>query len=791
MSEENENKANGEEKKLKIPDVLPVLALRDIVMFPYMVLPIFAGRSKSKQAVDRALSSDRLLLLLTQKEPGEEDPQPQDLHTTGTVAMIVRMLKLPDGRMRVLLQGITRGKVEGFETGDESIISARISPVEDREPARDTLRNRALLKNCREKFEQTLRLGKAMPSESLVLVQNVAEYGKVSDLIAAHLDLSLDDAQTLLAEPVSIRRMQKVHELLSQELEMLNVQNQISMKVQGEMDRHQKEYFLRQQMKAIQKELGEDDEAQEDIQAYRERMDKLELSEATREELTRQIDRLERMHPDAAESTVLRNYVEWMLDLPWGINTPDNLNLPHAEQILNKDHFGLDKVKTRILEYLSVRKLTSAQRGPILCFVGPPGVGKTSLGRSIARALKKQFVRVSLGGVRDEAEIRGHRRTYVGAMPGKIIQELKKAESGNPVFMLDEVDKIGADFRGDPSSALLEVLDPEQNQSFVDHYLGVPFDLSNVLFIATANQLEPIQPAFLDRMEVIEIHGYTEEEKIEIAKRHLIPRQREKNGLTPALIRFTTPALRQVIALYTREAGVRNLERELGAICRKVAHRVASGDTQPVRITPANLETFAGPAKLFRHQLLEEDTVGVTPGMAWTPYGGDILFIEVTLLPGKGKLTLTGSLGEVMKESATAALTFLRSQAEVLGIPLERFEDRDIHIHVPEGATPKDGPSAGVTLTTALCSAFTGVPVRRDVAMTGEITLRGRVLPVGGIKEKVLSAKRAGITTILLPEKNAKDLQELKEDAREGMTFILLKDAREAVNAATVRPLFP
>ena len=514
------------------------------------------------------------------------------------------------------------------------------------------------------------------------------------------------------------------------------------------------------------------------------------MSEEARAEVKKNIERLQKMHPESAESTVVRTYLDWMFELPWNASTKDNLNLKRAKKILNEDHFGLDKVKERILEYLSVRKLTSKAKGPILCFVGPPGVGKTSLGRSIARALNKKFVRISLGGVRDEAEIRGHRRTYVGALPGKIIQELKNAGSHNPVFMMDEVDKIGMDFRGDPSSALLEVLDPEQNNTFVDHYLGVPFDLSKVLFITTANLLEPIQPAFRDRMEVIEIHGYTEEEKIEIAKRHLILRQIESNGLNKNLIEFTDGALKNLIALYTREAGVRNLEREIGNICRKIAHQVALGRKKLYKITIRNLEKYAGIPRLFRDQLLEENSVGVSTGMSWTPYGGDILFIEVKLIPGKGALLLTGSLGDVMKESATAALSYMKASAAELGIPIEKFEKNDIHIHVPEGGIPKDGPSAGVALTTALISAFTGIPVNREIAMTGEITLRGKVLPVGGIKEKVLAAARAGIRKIILPEKNRKDLTEIKEGHIQGVDFIFVREIRDAVNVALVSKIF-
>jgi ATP-dependent Lon protease len=788
-NEDIELKEEEIEEKLNIPDTLPVLVLRDIVVFPYMIVPLYVGRAKSKRAVDKVLNGDRMILLLTQKDPNVEDPRGEHMYSTGTVGLIVRMLKLPDGRMRVLVQGISRVKVGPIKDNGRTM-DARVRVIEDKEPKRITMKDKALIKNVREKFEQTGRMGKQIPNEMFVIVENIEEPGKLADIISSNLDLKISDSEKILSEERSMKRLAKVYEFLTYELEMLNIQNQINLKAQGEMDKNQREYFLRQQLKAIQKELGEDAEGPEEISGFLKKMKEIKLSDEAKKEVEKNIDRLRKMHPESAESTVVRNYLEWMLELPWGVFSRDNLNIRRAKTILNQDHYGLEKVKERILEYLSVRKLTTRAQGPILCFVGPPGVGKTSLGRSIARALNKKFVRVSLGGVRDEAEIRGHRRTYVGALPGKIIQEIKKANANNPVFMMDEVDKIGTDFRGDPSSALLEVLDPEQNNSFVDHYLGVAYDLSKVLFITTANMLEPIQPAFKDRMEVIHLHGYTEEEKIEIARRHLIPRQLDANGLTKKLIDFTTGAIKNLIALNTREAGVRNLEREIGAICRKVAHKVALGEKRLHKITTRNLEKYTGPPKLFRDQLLEENTVGVATGMAWTSYGGDILFIEVKLMPGKGKLILTGSLGEVMKESATAALTFLKSKCETLGIEPEKFEKSDIHIHIPEGGTPKDGPSAGVSLSTALCSAFTNVPVNRQIAMTGEITLRGKVIPVGGIKEKVLAAKRAGITTIILPEKNKKDLADIKEIYLTGINFIFGKNITDVVDMALTKKVF-
>ena len=784
----NKKIIDGDEK-LNIPNILPVLVLRDIVVFPYMIVPLYVGRPKSKRAVDKALNSNRMILLLTQEDADIEDPTPDEVYKFGTVALIIRMLKLPDGRMRVLVQGISRVNVQSLEDNGKIILS-KSNVIEDKEPKRMAIKDRALIKNVREKFIQTGKLGKQIPNEIFVIAENIEEPGKLSDIIASNLDLRITDSQKILEEEDSMKRLQTVYEFLTYEVEMLNIQNQINLKAQGEMDKNQREYFLRQQLKAIQKELGEDGEGVEEIKNYLKKAEEVKMPEHAKKEVEKNIDRLRKMHPESAESTVVRNYLDWMLDLPWFVSTKDNLNLKRASTVLNKDHYGLKKVKERILEYLSVKKLTTKIQGPILCFVGPPGVGKTSLGKSIAKAMNKKFVRISLGGVRDEAEIRGHRRTYVGALPGKIIQNIKKAGSNNPVYMMDEVDKIGADFRGDPSSALLEVLDPEQNNSFTDHYLGVQFDLSKVLFITTANLLEPIQPAFRDRMEIIHIHGYTEEEKIEIAKRHLIPRQIEVNGLNDKLIVFTGGSLKTIISLYTREAGVRNLEREIGNICRKVAFQVGLGKKKLYKITIKNLEKYAGPAKLFKDQLLEENTVGVATGMAWTPYGGDILFTEVKLIPGKGKLTMTGSLGDVMKESATAALSFLKSEAKKIPIDYNKFEKNDIHLHIPEGGIPKDGPSAGITLTTALCSAFSGVAVNREVAMTGEITLRGKVLPVGGIKEKILAAKRAGIKKIILPEKNKKDLLELKDVYLRGIEFIYVKNIEDAVNAAMMESIF-
>jgi len=793
MSEDNKKKEKKTKKisddKLQIPDKLPVLILRDVVVFPYMIVPLYVGRAKSKRAVDVALNSDRLIVLMTQKNPLVENPKIKDLYLTGTAALIVRMLKLPDGRMRVLVQGVSRVKIKAINSGGKVVLSS-IKVIEDKEPKRLTLKHKALMKNVKEKFHSISELGKIIPNEIQIILENIEEPGKMADIIASNLALKIENSEKILSEENSVKRIEKVYEFLTNEFELLNMQNQINLRAQVEMEKTQKEYFLRQQIKAIQTELGENTEINDEINVYKEKLKALKISDAALDEIKKNIDRLGKMHQDSAESNVIRNYLDWMFGLPWSKSGKDNNNVKRAEAILNRDHYGLDKVKERILEYLSVKKLNSKSQGPILCFVGPPGVGKTSLGKSIAKALNKKFVRISLGGVRDEAEIRGHRRTYVGAMPGKIIQELKKVGKNNPVFMMDEVDKIGKDVRGDPSSALLEVLDPEQNNSFSDHYLGVPFDLSKVMFITTANLLEPIQPAFRDRMEIIQIHGYTEEEKIEIAKRHLIPRQIESNGLSNKIIKFSKGAVQNLIALYTREAGVRNLEREIGNVCRKVAHKVAKGEKKSFNITVNNLEKYAGYIRMFRDQLLEEDSVGVATGMAWTQVGGDILFIEVKLIPGKGNLILTGSLGNVMKESAKAALSYIKASAKDIKVKLENFEKHDIHIHIPEGGIPKDGPSAGITLITALYSAFTNIAIDRMVSMTGELTLRGKILPVGGIKEKILAAKRAGIKKIILPDKNRNDLKDLKESYLKGIEFCFAKRVKDAVNIALVKNIY-
>jgi ATP-dependent Lon protease len=774
------------DQKLQIPPKLPVLLLRDIVVFPYMIAPLFVGREKSKNAIDNALSSHRMILLLTQKDMEVEDPKREDVYDVGTVALIMRMLKLPDGRVRILAQGLIRAKIESFED-EQGFVQAQISVIHEPELPDKGIEAEALIRNVRNGLEKATSLGKNLPPEVLIIAANVEEMGRLADLTAANLELKVDEAQKILEIVDSSQRLKRVYELLTKELELLDMQSRISTEAKGEMDKLQRQYFLRQQMKAIQKELGEGTELQEEIKAYQDRLVKLKVAEEVREELEKQISRLAQMHPESAETAVVRTYLDWMFALPWDKTTVDNLDLRKAKKILDEDHYGLEKVKERILEYLAVRSLSKKIKGPILCFVGPPGVGKTSLGRSIARALGRQFIRISLGGVRDEAEIRGHRRTYVGAMPGRIIQGIRRTGSANPVFMMDEVDKIGADFRGDPSSALLEVLDPEQNFSFRDHYVGVPFDLSKVMFITTANLLDPIQPAFRDRMEILDLPGYMEEEKLQIALQHLVPKQVREHALTEKLITFTEGAIKKIISLYTREAGVRNLEREIASICRKVARKVAEGKKKLYRITSQNIESYLGPPKIFKDQLLKKDQVGVATGVAWTASGGEILFVEVTKMKGKGNLSLTGSLGDVMKESAQAALSYARAHAEQFGIKVDFFAENDFHIHIPEGAIPKDGPSAGVTIATALISVLTNMKVMRDVAMTGEITLRGYVLPIGGVKEKVLAAQRAGVRRMILPAPNKKDLIDIPQKVKKEMEFIFVEEIQDVFEHALIK----
>jgi ATP-dependent Lon protease len=772
-----------DDEQVKIPERLPLLPLRDMVVYPFIIAPLSVAREVSIQAVDQALAENRMILLTAQKDKDDEEPAEGDLFTTGTVAVIMRMLKLPDGRIRVLVQGVCRARVKEI-VGTRPHFQARIERVSDQAHDPDSIEMEALMRSVKRLLERASGLGKNLPSEVMVIAGNLEDPGRLADLTASNLELKVEEAQEVLETLDPIARLKRVHDFLKRELDLLSMQREIDSLARDEMDRSQREYYLRHQMKAIMMELGEGNELAEEIDQYREKAAALKMSKEAREELDRQLKKLERMHPDSSEAGTVRNYLDWMTTLPWGKHTRDNLDLDKAAKILDEDHYGLERIKERILEYLAVRKLRKKSKGPILCFVGPPGVGKTSLGRSIARALGRKFIRQALGGVKDEAEIRGHRRTYVGAMPGRIIQGLHQTGSCNPVFMLDEVDKIGADYRGDPSSALLEVLDPEQNFSFRDHYLGVQFDLSDVMFITTANLLDPIQPAFRDRMEVIRLAGYTEEEKLIIAQRHLVPRQIEENGLSPDEIDFSDNALKAIIRDYTREAGLRNLERSIGAVCRKVARQVAAGNKRKARVIASSLEGYLGPAPSTREEAMKEDQVGVATGLAWTEAGGDVLFVEATTMEGRGNLILTGHLGEVMKESAQAALSFARSRSSELGIPTGFFEARDVHVHVPEGAIPKDGPSAGITMATAMLSAFADVAVSRAVAMTGEITLRGNVLPVGGIKEKVLAARRSGLKTVIVPETNRKNLEEIPRALRRDLEFVFVEHIQDVFEIA-------
>jgi ATP-dependent Lon protease len=777
-----------DDEPVKIPEVLPVLPLRDIVIFPFMIVPLYVSRDRSIKAVDQALADNRMILLVAQKRQDDEDPGPDDVFNVGTVALIMRMLKLPDGRIRVLVQGVGRARIQSFEDGHPHL-QARVEPIAEPETAEKGLEVEALMRNVKAALEKSANLGKPISPEVIVIATNMEEPGRLADLTASNLDLKVEGAQEILEAIDPVERLRRVHELMAKELEVLAMQQEISSQAKGEMDRSQREFFLRQQLKAIQTELGEGNELAEEIASLKEKAHKAKMPKPVLEEVERQLKKLERMHPDSAETATLRNWLDWMVTLPWGKASKDNLDLVEAQRILDEDHYGLEKVKERIVEYLAVRKLKEKMKGPLLCFVGPPGVGKTSLGKSIARALGRKFVRLSLGGVKDEAEIRGHRRTYVGSMPGRIIQGIHQAATHNPVFMMDEVDKIGADYRGDPSSALLEVLDPEQNNSFRDHYLGVPFDLGNVMFICTANLTDTIQPAFLDRMEVIRLSGYTEEEKIEIAKRHIVPKQLEEHGITPEHLVLTDKALRVIINGYTREAGLRNVEREIASICRKVARRVAEGHQGTIKVTPVNISKYLGAPKILPEEILTKDQVGVATGLAWTATGGDVMFIEATAMKGKGRLTLTGSLGEVMKESAQAALSYARTRGRQYGIDEEYFASHDVHVHVPEGAIPKDGPSAGVTMATAMLSVFMNRAVSRSVAMTGEITLRGNVLPIGGLKEKVLAAKRAGITTIVAPKLNKKELDEIATHLKRGLDIHLVDEVDDVLRLALLPPL--
>jgi ATP-dependent Lon protease len=765
--------------------LLPLLPLRDIVVFPHMVVPLFVGREKSIAAIEHATAAGKHIILATQRRASIDDPAPEEIYEVGVRAEILQVLKLPDNTVKILVEGLARVRLAAVEVAADHLV-ARAVPVESRsEPGTET---EALRRSVSAQFEKYVKLSRKIPPELLMTVAAISEPEKLADTVSANLLVKNQDKQQLLEITDTRELLEHLLRIIATEIEILLVERKIHGKVKKQMEKTQKEYYLVEQMKAIQKELGKKDEFKSEIEELRARVKAAKMSPEATEKAARELKKIETMPPLSAEATVVRNYLDWLVSLPWAVRTKDKLDVRAAARILDEDHYGLEKVKERILEYLSVTQLVKRIRGPILCLVGPPGVGKTSLARSVARAMGRNFVRLSLGGVRDEAEIRGHRRTYIGSLPGRIIQSLKKAKSRNPVFLLDEVDKIGMDFRGDPASALLEVLDPEQNNTFNDHYLEVDFDLSEVLFITTANSTFSIPPPLLDRMEIISLPGYTEVEKVKIAQRHLLPKQLEANGLTPRNLALSGAALAEIIRRYTREAGVRSLEREIASVCRKVARRVVRGprDRRTV-VTPQSLERFLGIPRFHRGKAEQRDEVGVATGLAWTEAGGDLLAIETTLMSGRGKLILTGKLGEVMQESAQAALSWLRSRAKLFGLPADFSQKLDIHIHVPEGAIPKDGPSAGITICTAMASALTRVPVRKDIAMTGEITLRGRVLPIGGLKEKALAAHRAGITRLLVPKENAKDLKELPLHVRRALKIVLVEDMEQVLREAFVR----
>jgi len=762
---------------------LPLLPLRGVLVFPYMVIHLDVGREKSIQAVESSMLGDKTIFLAAQKEAQTDDPTEEDIFLAGTLAEIKQLLKLPGGNIRVLVEGIARGRISKFKSLEPFFV---VEVEQYFDEAVKTPEVEALMRSLITQFEQYVKLSKRVPPDMVAAVINLEEPGRLCDTVSSHLNLRVEEKQDLLEAFDVIKRLEKLSGFLAKELEIVELERKINVRVKKQMEKTQKEYFLREQIKAIQKELGEKDEKVAEAEEYRQKINEANLPKDVEEKVLKEVERLEKMPPMAAESTVVRNYLDWLVALPWSKNTRDRLDIKLAEQILDEDHYGLKNVKERILEYLAIRKLSKKMKGSILCFVGPPGVGKTSLGKSIARALERKFVRISLGGVRDEAEIRGHRRTYVGALPGRIIHGMRTAGSKNPVFLLDEVDKMSMDFRGDPSAALLEVLDPEQNNSFSDHYIEIPFDLTNVMFITTANIQYNIPKPLLDRMELITITGYTEEEKAQIALRHLIPKQFKQHGLKKNMLSISENTVYKIIREYTRESGVRNLERELAALCRKAAKQIVTKDVKKVRVTTQNLSQFLGVPRYRFGVADKDDQVGTATGLAWTETGGDTLNIEITLYKGNGRLTLTGKLGDVMKESAQAGYSYIRSRAVLLGIEEDFFEKHDIHVHIPEGAIPKDGPSAGITIASALVSALTGRKVRHSVAMTGEVTLRGRVLPVGGIKEKVLAAHRAGIEKILLPVENKKDLEDIPKKIKNQLKFVLVENMDQVLKEALV-----
>jgi ATP-dependent Lon protease len=771
------------EEELDIPALLPLLPVRDVVIFTDMVLPLFIGREKSVRAVEEAVAKDGFIFLATQKDSENENPKPEDIYRMGTVGRILRMLKLPDGNLKALVQGVVRGKIKEY-TQTVAPFRVDVETISDILVPDIDLEIEALMRNVREQSEKILTLRGELTGDVESILKNIEDPGKLADIAASNLRLKTEESQVLLELVDPVKRLKKVNELLSREVELSVMQAKIQSDVKDEISKTQRDYFLREQVRAIHKELGDQDEKTQEIEDYRMRIRKAKMSKEAEKEARKQLKRLDQMHSDSAEASVVRTYLDWLVDMPWSKSNKDLLDIKKAKQVLGVDHYGLDVIKDRILEYLSVRKLNPKMKGPILCFVGPPGVGKTSLGQAIARAMKRKFIRISLGGIRDEAEIRGHRRTYIGALPGRILQSLKQCGSNNPVFMMDEIDKLGADFRGDPSSALLEALDPEQNSAFSDHYLNLPFDLSKVMFILTANITDTIPSALLDRMEVIYLSGYSEEEKAIIARKHLLPRQIKENGLDLKTLFISSNAIIQVIREYTAESGLRNLERELGTLCRKMARKIAEGQSGPFRVTKNSLIKLLGAPKYLSEVEDEESQVGLSTGLAWTQVGGEVLYVEVSLIRGKGEIIMTGQLGEVMQESGRAAVSYTKANLKAMGAEENFFENIDTHIHVPAGATPKDGPSAGVAMTAALISVIKNKPINKEVAMTGEITLRGRVLPVGGLKEKALGALRAGIRVIVIPEKNQKDLSEIPPNVTRKIKFVPVRYMDEVLPIA-------
>lgn len=782
---------NYEGNNIEFKDELPLLPIRDIVVYPFMILPLFVGRESSIEAVEHAINqTDRLIYLASQKDITAETPGPDEIFELGTVAMIMRMRKLPDGRVKILVQGLTKAKTLSIAQ-EQPYFLAKVEKVEDLNVDGQQVATQALMRNVKEQLEKVITLGKVLSPDILMVLEDIGDPGRLADLISSNLNLPVNEAQLILETLDPTERLHRIHEILTRELEVLAMQAKMRQANEDEVSKDQKEYFLREQIKAIKNELGEphgnnSSEPQDEIAEFKHKIEQSKMPEEAHQEAIKQLKRFEKMHPDSSESSILRSYLEWLTDLPWSVTSEENIDLEHALAILDEDHFDLEKVKERILEFLAVRQLKGkSMKGPILCFSGPPGVGKTSLGKSIAKSIGREFVRISLGGVKDEAEIRGHRRTYVGSMPGRFIQAIKQAKTNNPVILLDEIDKLGGDFKGDPSSALLEVLDPEQNKDFRDHYLNVNFDLSNVMFIATANVLENIPGPLRDRMEILNLSGYTQEEKVQISKKYLVPKQIEENGLLNKHIEFSDDGLHCVINHFTAEAGLRNLERRIGALCRKVAMKIAKGECKKTHIVSDTVFKLLGPPLFTKEDQREFDEVGVCTGLAWTAAGGEVLYIESTSMKGKG-LTLTGQLGDVMKESAQTAMGFIRSRAKDFSIDEDYFEKHEIHIHLPAGAIPKDGPSAGITLATTLLSLITEMPIKKNVAMTGEITLTGKVLPIGGVKEKALAAMRMNIDTVIIPWKNQKDLIDIPEEYRKKIKFIAVKTIDEVLKHAIV-----